>query len=160
MRALYNITQELNSINEELIASSGEITPEMETKLAITQTELSEKAANYGIVILSNESDITAIDAEIKRLEALKAPIESTNKRLKEAISNAMQTYGIEKVDSPLVKLSFRKSVSIEVDEVFLPQKYFRYKAEPDKTLIKEAMKLGEQVDGAIEVTKLNLQIK
>ena len=160
MRALYHIEQSLNELNETLIASGGEISPELETQLAITQAELSEKAQNYGLVILSNESDINAIDAEIKRLQELKKPIESTNKRLKEAISNAMQMYGLEKVDSALCKLSFRKSSSVEVDETKLNQKYFKYTATPDKTLIKEAIKAGEVVDGAEIVEKQNLQVK
>ena len=118
MRALYHIKQSLAEINEQIIAASGELTPELESQLSITQTELSEKARNYGLVILQNESDITAIDAEIKRLQALKAPIEATNKKLKEAISNAMQTYGIEKIDSPLCKLSFNLTEKLQCLEI------------------------------------------
>lgn len=161
MRALYHIEQELNAINEELINAGGEITPELESKLAITQEELSVKATNYGLVMLNNEADITAIDAEIKRLQALKAPLESTNKKLKEAISNAMLMYGLEKVESATLKLSFRKSEAVEVfDESKLNQKYFNYKPTVDKTAIKAALKAGEEVDGARIVTNQNLQIK
>lgn len=160
MRALYHIEQSLNELNESLIANGGELSPELETQLAITQQELSEKGANYGLVILSNERDIESIDAEIKRLQALKAPIEATNKKLKEAISNALQNYGIEKIETPLVKMSFRKSSSVEVDETKLNQKWFKYVATPDKTLIKQAIKEGEVIDGAEIVEKLNLQVK
>lgn len=159
-RALYQIEQSLNDLNEQLIASGGELSPEIESQLAITQQELSEKGANYGLVLLSNERDIEAIDAEIKRLQTLKQPIEATNKRLKEAISNAMQMHGIEKIETPLVKLSFRKSSSVEVDETLLNQKWFRYKAEPDKSLIKDALKTGEVIEGAAIVEKKSLQIK
>lgn len=161
MRALYHITSELNAINEELISAGGELTPELESKLAITQEELSVKATNYGLVMLNNEADINAIDAEIKRLQALKAPLESTNKKLKEAISNAMLTYGLEKVESATLKLSFRKSEAVEVfDESKLNQKYFNYKPTVDKTAIKADLKAGVEVDGARIVTNQNLQIK
>lgn len=161
MRALYHITSELNAINEELISAGGELTPELESKLAITQEELSVKATNYGLVMLNNEADITAIDAEIKRLQALKAPLESTNKKLKEAISNAMLTYGLEKVESSTLKLSFRKSEAVEVfDESKLNQKYFNYKPSVDKTAIKADLKAGVEVDGARIVTNQNLQLK
>lgn len=160
-RALYHITTELTSINEELIASGGELTPEMESKLAITQTELSEKARNYALVILSNESDITSIDAEIERLQALKAPLVTANKKLKETVANAMLTFGIEKIESPLCKLSFRKSDAVDVfDESKLNQKYFNYKPTVDKTTIKADLKAGVEVDGARIVTNQNLQIK
>ena len=37
MRALYHIEQSLNELNETLIASGGELSPELETQLAITQ---------------------------------------------------------------------------------------------------------------------------
>lgn len=161
MRALYHITSELNAINEELISAGGELTPELESKLAITQEELSVKATNYGLVMLNNEADINAIDAEIKRLQALKAPLESTNKKLKEAISNAMLTYGLEKVESSTLKLSFRKSEAVEVfDESKLNQKYFNYKPSVDKTAIKADLKAGVEVDGARIVTNQNLQLK
>lgn len=161
MRALYHIEQELSAINEELMSAGGELTPELENKLAITQAELSEKATNYGIVILNNESDITAIETEIKRLQALKAPLETANKKLKEAISNAMINYGIEKVESPTLKLSFRKSEAVEVfDETLLNQKFFNYKPTIDKTEIKKAIKDGEDVQGARIVTNQNLQLK
>lgn len=161
MRALYHITSELEAINEELMSAGGEVTPELENKLAITQAELSQKATNYGLVILNNEADITAIETEIKRLQALKTPLETANKKLKEAISNAMTTYGIEKVESATLKLSFRKSESVEVyDEALLGQKFFSYKPTIDKTEIKKAIKDGEEVPGARIVTNQNLQIK
>ena len=79
---------------------------------------------------------------------------------MKEAISNALQNYGIEKIETPLVKMSFRKSSSVEVDETKLNQKWFKYVATPDKTLIKQAIKEGEVIDGAEIVEKLNLQVK
>lgn len=159
-RALYQIEQSLNELNEIIIAAGGELTPELESKLAITQEELTAKATNYGIVILKNESEIAAIDAEIKRLQALKAPIEATNKRMKELVSNAMQNYGIEEIKTTFCKLSFRKSTAIEVDETKLNQKWFKYTAVADKSLIKQGLKDGEVIEGAEEVTRLNLQIK
>ena len=161
MRALFHIEQELNAINEELINSGGELSPELETTLAITQEELSNKSANYAIVILKNEADVNILEAEIKRLQALKVPIEATNEKLKEAISNAMLNYGIEKVETPLVKLSFRKSESVQVfDEAMLNQKFFNYAPTIDKTAIKQAIKAGEDVQGARIETKHNLQVK
>jgi len=86
MRSLYHISGELQAINDELIASQGEITDELFNKLAITQTELAEKSANYGLVILSNEADSKAIDAEIKRLKSMKDGIDSATAKLKETI--------------------------------------------------------------------------
>jgi len=83
MRALYHIEQELNEINETLINSGGELSPELETRLAITQEELATKATNYGFVILQNQSEIDIIEAEIKRLTAIKKSLDATNEKLK-----------------------------------------------------------------------------
>jgi len=161
MRALYHIERELNEINETLINSGGELSPELEIKLAITQEELTKKATNYGFVIMQNQSEIEVIEAEIKRLTALKKCLDNTNEKLKEAVSFAMQTYGIFEVKTPTLKLSFRESQAVEItDENKLNAKYFSYKSVIDKTAIKSDIKSGLIVDGAVIITKQNLQIK
>lgn len=161
MRALYHIEQELNEINETLISSGGELSPELEQRLAITQQELETKATNYGFVIMQNQSEVDVIDAEIKRLTALKKNLETTNEKLKEAVSFAMQSYGIFEVKTPTLKLSFRQSESVQIeDENKLDGKYFTYKPTVDKTAIKNDIKSGLIVNGASIVKKQNLQVK
>ena len=161
MRALYHITSELNAINEELMAAQGEITPELENKLVITKAELAEKSVNYALVILNNQADSKAIDDEIKRLKAMKDAIDTTNEKLKEAVSNAMLMHDLTEVKSPLVKMSFRKSKSVHItDENELDASFFEYKRTVNKTAIKKAIEGGELVAGAELIEKDNLQIK
>jgi len=161
MRALYHINEELNAINEELMAAQGELTPELENKLVITKQELAEKSVNYALVILNNQADSNAIDAEIKRLKALKDAIDSTTDKLKEAVSNAMLMHDLTEVKSPLVKMSFRKSKSVHItDENELDASFFEYKRTVNKTAIKKAIEGGELVAGAELIEKNNLQIK
>jgi hypothetical protein len=161
MRALYHINEELNAINEELMAAQGELTPELENKLVITKQELAEKSVNYALVILNNQADSNAIDAEIKRLKALKDAIDSTTDKLKEAVSNAMLMHDLTEVKSPLVKMSFRKSKSVHItDENELDASFFEYKRTVNKTAIKKAIEGGELVVGAELIEKDNLQIK
>jgi hypothetical protein len=74
-----------------------------------------------------------------------------------------MQLYGIEKVESSFLKLSFRKSESVEViNEAQLLPEFTTTKVTttPNKTAIKEAIKRGEVVEGAVLVTNQNLQIR
>ena len=161
MRALYFIDQELNAINEELMAAQGELTPELENKLVITKQELAEKSVNYAMVILNNQADSQAIETEIKRLKALKDAIDSTTDKLKEAVSNAMLMHDLTEVKSPLVKMSFRKSKSVHItDENELDASFFEYKRTVNKTAIKKAIEGGELVAGAELIEKDNLQIK
>ena len=156
---LYQIKNEYLTLASQL--EQGELTPEIEQQLQINEEQLKEKAINYGYVIRSFEYDNDIIDAEIKRLKQLKEQKENAIDKLKSAVSDAMQLYGIEKIDSPTLKLSFRKSESIEVSDN-LDKKYFIEKItlQPDKNAIKQAIKQGEQVEGAVLVTNYNIQIK
>jgi hypothetical protein len=160
-KSLYNITAEAQSIASAL--EEGEFTPEMETALAINQNELQEKAINYGYAIKSMEDDVTAINEEIKRLQAIKTAKSNAIDRMKEAVSNAMQVYGIEKVTSPTLNLSFRKSEVVEVELVEALSNDFKIvktTVTADKVAIKQAIKQGENITGARIVQKFNLQIK
>lgn len=158
---LFNIKQEYIILVNSIIDNNGELSPELSQALAINETELKEKAINYGYVIRSFEYENDIIDAEIKRLKALKEQKEKAIQKLKDAVSDAMNLYGIEKVESPVLKLSFRKSESIEIseniDKRFVIEKIT---LQPDKVAIKEAIKKGEQVEGAVLVINQNLQIK
>jgi hypothetical protein len=156
---LYQIKNEYLTIASQL--EQGELTPEIEQQLQINEEQLKEKAINYAYVIRSFEYDNDIIDAEIKRLKQLKEQKENAIDKLKNAVSDAMQLYGIEKIDSPTLKLSFRKSESIEVSDN-LDKKYLIEKTtlQPDKNAIKQAIKDGQQVEGAVLVTNYNIQIK
>lgn len=158
---LFNIKQEYINLVNSIIDNNGELSPELSQALAINETELKDKAINYGYVIRSFEYENDIIDAEIKRLKALKEQKEKAIQKLKDAVSDAMNLYGIEKVESPALNLSFRKSESVEISEN-LDKRFMIQKVtlQPDKVAIKEAIKKGEQVDGAVLVINQNLQIK
>ena len=67
-----------------------------------------------------------------------------------------------EKYETAKVKLSWRKSESVNVPDVtLLPEEYRRVKevVEADKKAIKDALKAGEAIAGAELVVKKNLQI-
>ncbi len=161
MKTLFEITQEV--IELASLLEEGEFTPELEQQLAITREELDSKAENYVKVIRSVEGDISVIDAEIKRLQEIKKAKTNVVDRMKEALSTAMTAFRVDKIETPLMKLFFRKSESVEIlDENLIPEQYklSRLVVNPDKILIKKLIKSGESVPGADVVEKLNLQIK
>lgn len=158
---LYEITREAMELASLL--ETEELTPELEQALVINQDQLQAKANNYAKVIVNIQSDADAIDAEIKRLKAMKESKERAITRLKEAVKNAMLVSNIEKIESPLFKLSIRKSEAVEVDMLEgLPSEFVNIKnvVTPDKIAIKDAIKRGEFVLGARLVDNFNLQIK
>ena len=158
---LYEITQD--AIYLSLLLETDELTPELEQALVINQEQLQAKAGNYAKVIANIQSDADAIETEIKRLKAMKESKERAITRLKDAVRDAMLVSQIEKIESPLFKLSIRKSEAVEVDMVeALPNAYQNVKnvVTADKLAIKEAIKRGENVYGARLVENFNLQIK
>jgi hypothetical protein len=106
---IYKIEQDYLELSNQIIEAGGELTPEIETALAINKEQLQAKGINYGYVIKSLESDVTAIDEEIKRLNALKSSRNKTVDLLKSTIKQAMQLYQIEELKTPTLKINFRK---------------------------------------------------
>lgn len=158
---LYEITQEAQYL--AVLLETEELTPELEEALIINQDQLQAKAVNYAKVIANYQAESDAIDQEIKRLKAMKDSREKKIELLKESVKKAMLLSGIEKVESPLFKISVRRSEAVEVDLVeALPNAFLNVKnvVTADKLAIKEAIKRGENVIGARLVENFNLQIK
>lgn len=124
------------------------------------QTDYEEKVENYIKVIKNIESDVEARKAEIKRLTELNKADEKKKEHLKETLSTSMQLTGHERVDTPLFKVSFRKSQAVEVDELVLPESYKVATWKPDKKRLKEDLKNGLEIVGASLVERKNLSIR
>jgi hypothetical protein len=158
---LYQITNEAQYL--AALLETEELTPQLEKELIINQEQLQTKGINYAKVIANYQSESDQIEAEIKRLKGMK---ESRDKRitwLTESLKKAMIVSGIEKIESPLFKISLRRSEAVEVDVVeALPTSFQNVKTvvTADKMAIKEAIKKGETVFGARIVENFNLQIK
>ena len=161
MKSIYVISEEAKFLASSL--EEGEFTPEMELALTINQNEIQEKAINYGFVLKTFEGDVSLISEEIKRLTAIKKAKENAIDRMKDAVLNAMQIYSIEKVSSPTLNISIRRTESIEVpllellDDRFVTEKIVK---SADKIGIKKALKDGEMIEGAFIQANYNLQIK
>ena len=162
-QSIYKIQNEFQLIIAEVINNDGEITPELETALTINKEQLQSKAIDYCYVIKSLESDCEQIDNEIARLNKLKKVRSNLTERLKNTVSSAMQLYDVEKIETPLIKLSFRNSESVEItnesqlDACFIVTKTV---STPDKKAIKDAIKNGVLVCGATISYNKNLQIR
>ena len=160
---IYQIEQSYNQLAEELLDNGGELTPELSEKLAITEEQLQNKSVAYSFVIKQMDADIDTIDAEIKRLQNAKKQREKASEYLKERIKHAMQLFSINEIKTPLVKINFRKSETVEVDDVNklpAPYKVVKVTEQADKAAIKAAIKDGVELPGCSIVEHRNLQIK
>ena len=164
---LYNITQQQLEIISYLEEVGGEATDEVVKALEINRDAFKTKAEAYAHMMLNAESDVTAIDAEIKRLQALKKTKVNMIDRLKDALKNALMLFGaedskgIKRFETPILKLSTRKSQSVEVtNENALPAYCFVIKQEVSKTLIKQMIESGQPVEGAELKTNYSVVIR
>jgi hypothetical protein len=158
---LYTLTTEAQMIASLL--ETEELTPELEGMLVINQQELTQKSIDYAKVIRNKEADSDAIEAEIKRLKAMKESNDRVIDRMKMAVKDAMLASGIDKIESSLFKLSLRRSEAVDVISIDqLPESLTVVKktVSADKVKIKEAIKNGIPVEGAVLVENFNLQIK
>lgn len=160
---LYGITAEMNAILSLIEEGGGELTPELEQALAINEDQFVAKAEDYGHAILNLKAMAGAAKAEKERLASLQKFYENAQKRLTDALSNAMQLFGQDKVENATMRLSLRHTTATEVDDLdAIPMEFKTTKVEvvADKTAIKKAIQQGEDVPGAHLVENVSLQIK
>lgn len=158
---LYQITQEAQYL--AALLETEELTPELEAELLINQEQLQSKGINYAKVIANYQSESDQIDAEIKRLKAMKESRDKKVTWLTESLKKAMIVSGIEKIESPLFKISLRRSEAVEVEiPEALPVDWQVKKVTitADKVAIKKAIKEGYSITGARLVENFNLSIK
>jgi hypothetical protein len=162
-KSIYNISQELETIFNTIENNDGMVDEQTETAIVITQQELENKGVQYGFKCLSIKSENAEIDAEIERLTKFKTRNENLEKRLIETLKNAMLHFGIEEIKIPTLKINFRKSTAVQIDNEDLIDEKFKVEKitkSISKTLIKEAIEKGETVLGASKVENKSLQIK
>ena len=169
MKSIYDISKEIKDIYEKLAngeginKETGEIDQELQMALSISRGELETKAVDYGYVIKSFDDEIDIYDKEIKRLTERKKTMQNAQARMKEVLKNAMTEFGIDELKGKTIKINFRNSESVSIEnENLVPDKYKKVKitTEIDKIAIKEAFKNGEEVKGVRLQKNRNLQIK
>lgn len=123
MSNIFNIKQELLAIFDELEENGGELTPELEEQLNITQEEFRDKIKSYSNVVKMLENDIIDIKAEKARLNDLQKSKEKTIERLKKIMIDAVELFGdttksgSKYLDYGTGKVSIRNTQVVEVEE-------------------------------------------
>jgi hypothetical protein len=166
---LYDINAELSELLErgfEIDEETGEIIEDIEDKLSALQMAEEIKLENIALYIKNLSAESAAIKAEEKALAERRKAKEKRQESLKKYLADYLQNTGRSKFETPKVRLSFRKSESVDYDASFIEwayneKRFLRYKdPDIDKTALKKALKGGEEVPGASLLTKQNLQIK
>lgn len=159
--SLYQMTAEQQYLNRLLEEAEGELTPELEEALVISQENMVCKAQNYVYAIKEYEAFAQRCADEVARIQGVKKRAENVQKRLKDALLTAMEVYGLPKVQLDTHSLSTRKSSALVVDdEAAVPNDYKKVELSIDKAAIKRALKEGVAVDGVHLQENVSLQIR
>jgi len=160
-KSLYNIRQDHLRLLAQLEESSGELTPELEQQLALTEDELQDKAISYACIVKEFEVAEEAINKEFIRLKKLLDAAQKRKELFKMRLAEGLKQFGVDKIETPTLKISFRKSTSVEVlSEWALPNEYKKMKWEVSKSRVKAALTKGIDVPGAQLKENHNIQIK
>jgi hypothetical protein len=128
-------------------------------KLNALQIEREKKLENVALWIKNLKSDADALKAEKQafadRQKAAENKAESLKKWLTEALAG-------EKFKTTKVAVSFRKTKSVEVADIWkLDDSFVKYaEPTPDKAAIKKAIEAGQEVAGATLVENVSCSIK
>ena len=82
---LYQISEDQRRLNAMLEETGGELTPELEEALAITEQNFVTKAENYGKAILHYKQMVAAAKAETDRIKAIQKTCENAIARWRSA---------------------------------------------------------------------------
>lgn len=121
MANIYQLQQNLLAIFDELEENGGELTPELEEQLAITEESFKSKVEDYTKVIHHYQDDLAAIKAETERLKRLKESKEKIVDRLKKVIIEAIEQFGetnkngVKFIDFGTGKVSIRNTQAVQL---------------------------------------------
>ena len=162
-QSIFKITEDFYSIMRIADENEGEINDELSEALSINNQNLSVKSENYVNFIKKTESEIDTIDAEIKRLIALKKQKQNRVDWLRGTLANAIDVICGGKFETPTFKLSVRHNKSVNVIDERLVRSEFMTERKtliPNKTAIKEAIESGNNVLGCTIIESKSLTIK
>ena len=161
MRSLYDISERYNNLRDLL--ENDEIPPALiEEALAEVEGEFNDKASNIVKLIRSLEVEANAIKEEANKLSTKERIIRSKSKYLKAYLESHMKATGLKKCKADIFTLAIQKNPpSLDIyDFDKLPEEYKLVKVEADNSRVKDALKNGVEVPGAILQQSESLRIR
>lgn len=150
---LYELSNEYAALQEALGngVDSEEEFDELLKQMEGLEEEFEDKAEAYARICVNLTAQAKAIKDEEDRLYARRVALENNVKRLKESLNNGMVLFGKRKVPTSIGNWSIQRNPpSVRVlDATRVPSQYWTCPQPTiSRTLILEALKRGEAVDG------------
>lgn len=158
---LYKINDEVHEFLAQVTEykdEHGEFPEGAKEKFKALKLDFEEKLTACWKVIKNKEAESNALKAEIARLTGRKRSIDNEIDWLEQYAAD-------ELAGSPfkhkLGGFSWRKSESVDViDLVAVPTTYCSFEKVPDKRMLKDDLKQGVEIPGAVLVEKNNIQVR
>ncbi len=140
---------------------TGEISEAGLAELKALDMDIEDKLVNTALYLKGVEAERDAVAKAAKEL-ADRAKIHTRQAdRLREYLRSNMERVGHEGLSDPRVKLSWRSSTAVVVEDgASLPVELLAVKTSPNKKAIGDLLKSGTEVEGCRLETRRNLQVK
>lgn len=155
---LYELNKAIADFDLEIDEETGEVLNADELDQITLARD--EKIENIALWVKDLLAEADAIKAEEQALAKRRKQAENKADWLKRYVAQALEG---EKFKTPRVAISYRTSEAVEIlDEDLIPEEFLMIKTEykPDKKAIKDELKVGGEVEGAVLVKRTSLQIK
>ena len=165
MSRLYEISEKYTELSALADSDDENMKEAVATTLECIEGDFNDKAQALVTVVHNMDSDVEAIDAEIKRLQARKTAIKNRQDSMRDYLRENMERTGIKKISCPLFTINCvagREIAAINNEEE-IPDEYMVVKTEirPDKAAIAKALKDGVEIPGAsLDRAKSSIRIK
>jgi hypothetical protein len=146
---LYELTESYNQVLELAEQLDAEA---LKDTLDSIDEAIEIKVENMAKVVRSLESNVDAIDSEIKRLTAKKSTLQNNVKGIKTYMQESMEQVGKDKIKGQLFNVGIQnnpQSVNV-LDEKKINMNYFiEQPPKIDKKMLLADLKEGKEVEGA-----------
>ena len=171
MANIFEITSEYQQLLNEIEQNEGVLTDEMIAKIDVNRENLNDKINGYVQVIKNFELEIATRNGTILKYQDECNLLESKNhsdsktiERMKQAIDSTLKVFELNELKTPLFKVNYRKSSSVNItDECLLPKFCFKTEKITKRigiSEIKSFIESGKIKKGAEIVEHYKLQIK
>ena len=145
---LYALDENLDQLEQILIESGGEITPDIEAAFSDLFDLRSEKIEGYLRIIRRCETGALAYDAELQRLQTAKRTLTRTADSLKARLRDSMIRRGETEHQTGIGRVKLQRSGSRPVVLLApvedLPEHFRRVKVDADLSALGHALKEGD----------------
>ena len=153
---LYKITDEIQAIMDQIDPETGELGDELGRQLDQLEIDKGAKALALAKFMKSIDYEILAFKNEEKIMEAKRKRLETKFEGLAQYLG---QNISGETYKDAQASITWRASQGVKITGI-VADEYMRIKKEPNVSQIKDELKAGKSIEGAILEDRLNLNIK